>query len=284
MIKLALSLLLFFVIIKPGYSEQFYVNYKTGNDANPGTKTLPLRTIKEAALRVNLYTEKIGDTILLSAGVHLLTETVLFNNNRFNKDHRLVIQAEIMPDDQEWSPQQMPIIVTVVPIKVIAGAGEEARGLEIETSHVTIAGLRFIGSPDYYYIDGKENRRSYPIWRDGKDLDDLIVTQCLFVGNTDVMPLRVAIIANGQGLVVDHCVFYYCENPVVFWNANGGSYHNAMRYCLVYGSHYSGVWTTKNTAEDFEFHHNIIAAGRAGWINENKVAHYQVHDCIFTGN
>src|SRR5260370_41358376 len=101
-----------------------------------------------------------------------------------------------MHDDTTWSPQRMPIIVTVVRTKATPYDDEEARGLEIEVSHVTLAGLRFTGSPDYYYVDGKNNKRSYPIWRDGKSLDDLLVTQCLFVGNVDVMPLRVGIIAN----------------------------------------------------------------------------------------
>src|SRR5215468_3749310 len=82
------------------------------------------------------------------------------------------------------------------------------------------------------------------------------------------------------------CVFYNCQNPVVFGNAHDGtSYHNAMRYCLVYESNYSGVWTTTNTANDFEFHHNIIANSRTGWIKDNNSTHnYQAHDCIFTNN
>src|SRR5262249_38641126 len=107
----------------------------------------------------------------------------------------------------------------------------------------------------------------------------------LFTGDVHLLPLRVAIIANGHGLVLDHCVFINCENPVVFGDAEGGTSHgNAMRYCLVYGAHYSGVWTTPGTGEDFDFHHNIIANGRAAWVEERKQAHYQVHDCIFTGN
>ena len=266
-------------------AEDLFVNFKTGNDANPGTRALPVKTIREAARRTNM-TSAASTTIILAEGVHLLTETVLFNNPKYTAENRLLIRAEIMPDDPAWTPQRMPMLVTVVPT-IANGAGEEARGLEIEVSHVTIEGLRFTGSPDYYYIDGKQNRRSYPIWRDGKDLDDLLVTQCLFAGNHDVLPLRVAVIANGHGLVIDHCVFFNCENPVVFWEAEGGvSRHNAMRYCLVYGSNYSGVWTTKSTGQDFEFHHNIVANGRAAWINENPPAerHFKVHDCIFTGN
>ena len=113
----------------------------------------------------------------------------------------------------------MPIITTIIAGTPTPGDGEESRGLEIEASHVTIQGLRFTGSPDYYYIDGRQNKRYYPIWRDGKNLEDLVVTQCLFAGNVDVLPIRVAVIANGNGLVLDHCVFYNCQNPVVFWNA-----------------------------------------------------------------
>jgi hypothetical protein len=265
-------------------AEELHVNAKTGNDANPGTKAQPLRTIREAATRINFSAGPGGDTIVLSEGVHLLTETVLLNNSRYTQDSRLTIRAESLPDDADWNPQRMPIIVTVVPTRLTPGDGEEARGLEIETSHVTLQGLHFTGSPDYYYIDGRQSRRSYPIWRDGRNLDDLLVTQCMFVGSVDLMTVRVAVIARGNGLVLDHCVFYNCENPVVFWDGEGGGHRDGMRYCLVYQANYSGVWTTPGTAEDFEFHHNIIANCRAAWIGENTKAHYQVHDCIFTGN
>jgi len=108
----------------------------------------------------------------------------------------------------------------------------------------------------------------------------------LFAGNLDVMPIRVAVIANGDGLAIDHCVFFNCQNSVVFWEAEGGtSYHDAMRYCLVYESNYSGVWTTTNTADDFEFHNNIIADSRTGWVRDNNSTHnYQIHDCIYANN
>ena len=201
-------------------------------------------------------------------------------------ENRLTIRAELLPGDANWNPQRMPIITTIIPATPTPGDGEETRGLEIEASHVTVEGLRFTGSPDYYYMDSKQSRRYYPIWRDGKNLDDLIVTQCLFAGNVDVSPIRVGVIANGHGLVLDHCVFYNCQNPVVFWNAQEGtSHHNAMRYCLVYEANYSGVWTTEQTGDDFEFHHNIITNSRTAWIRDNNSTHhYLIHDCIFTNN
>ncbi len=267
-------------------AQDLYVNVRTGNDTNPGNKLQPLKTIGEAAKRLNGNNMKGSATLFLAEGVYPLTETALFNNKKFTAADRLIIRAEILPGDLDWNPQRMPIITTVIPGVQRPGDGYEARGLEIETSHVTILGLRFTGSPDYYYIDGKQSRRYYPIWRDGKNLEDLLVTQCLFAGNVDVSPIRVAVIANGHGLVLDHCVFYNCENPVVFWNVEGEtSYRNAMRYCLVYGCNYSGVWTTSSTADDLEFHHDIIANGKTGWIRDkSSTHHYQIHDCIITGN
>ncbi|HEY4150892.1 MAG TPA: hypothetical protein VGM41_18265 [Chitinophagaceae bacterium] len=274
-------------------AEQLYVNQVTGKDANDGTRLSPLRTINEAAKRANLDKGKGGTEIILSEGVRLLIETALFTNNKYSSTNRLVIRADIMPDDNNWKPQRMPIIVTVVPLK--PGAfGDEANGLQIETSHATIEGIRFSGSPDYWYKTDSTLSRSYPIWRGGKALDDLLVTQCLFAGNKDVLPLHVGVIANGHGLVLDHCVFYNCINPVVFWEVDKGtSNRNGMRYCLVYGCTHSGVWTgTATNANDFEFHHNIFANCQAAWVRENselvrenKDAHrYRIHDCIFTGN
>ena len=267
-------------------AEQLYVNVNSGNDKNDGTKLQPLKTIGEAAKRINANNSKEAATIVISEGIYPLTETVRFSNNRFSPENSLTITAEVMPDDKDWTPQRMPIITTVIPATPTPGDGEEVRGFEIDVSHVTVEGLRFTGSPIYYYIDGKQSRRYYPIWRDGKNLDDLVVTQCLFAGNVDVMPIRVAVIANGNGLVVDHCVFYNCQNSTVFWNAvSETSYHNAMRYCLVYEGNYSGVWTTTETGDDFEFHHNIIANSRTAWIRDNNSTHhYQIHDCIFTSN
>jgi hypothetical protein len=282
-----LFFLLFFTITTLFASaEEFYINARTGSDANPGNKAQPLKTIDEAARRINSGTATEGTTIILQEGVYPLTETILFNNNTFTTESRLIIRAEILPDDTDWHPQRMPVITSVIPTLPVKGDGEIAKGLDIEVSHVTIQGVKFTGTPVYYYIDGKQNRRYYPIWRSGKNLEDLVVTQCEFAGDVDLLPIRVAVIAKGHGLVVDHCVFLNCQNPVVFWEADGGtSYHNAMRFCLVYGSNYSGVWTTTNTADDFEFHNNIIANSGIVWIRDNNsVHHYQIHDCILTNN
>jgi hypothetical protein len=286
MVKQVFLLLMITISSLVASAEELYINAKKGDDKNTGSQSQPLKTIAEAAKRINADTAKEATTIILSDGVYALTETVSFNKNKFSAENRLTIRAEVLPDDANWNPQRMPIITTIIPGTLTPGDGEEARGLEIEASHVTVEGLRFTGSPYYYYMDGYQDRRYYPIWRDGKNLNDLVVTQCLFAGNVDVLPIRVAVIANGDGLVLDHCVFYNCQNPVVFWSAQDGtSYRNAMRYCLVYEANYSGVWTTTQTGDDFEFHHNVIANSHTAWIrDDSSTHHYQIHDCILTNN
>lgn len=241
--------------------------------------------MSEAARRVNLNREQGGATIVLSEGVHLLTQTVLFTNDKYSFTDRLVIRAEVMPDDAGWTPRKMPIIITAV-IPEPGVGGEEAKGIQPEVSHVTIEGLRFTGSPDYTYLDAANLRRSYPIWRDGKKLDDLLVSQCLFAGNADVLPLHVGVIANGYGLVIDHCVFFNCKIPVVFWKNDGKTCsRSAMRYSLVSGGYFCGVWTTQGTnGDDFDFHHNIITDTSTIWIREKaSTRRYKTSDCIFTG-
>ena len=86
-------------------AEQLYINFKTGSDTNPGTKTQPLKTLLEAAKRVNANAKPEATTIIISEGVHPLTETVLFTNPKYTLENRLVIRAEIMPDDLDWNPQ-----------------------------------------------------------------------------------------------------------------------------------------------------------------------------------
>jgi len=285
MIQSTAVFLLFFIMNLAWIrAEQLYVNPRTGNDTNSGMKTQPLKTLSEAARRVNLNTAKEGTTIILSEGTYLLTSTVLFTNDKYSVTNRLVIRAEVMPDDVGWTPKNMPIIITAVPPEPGVG-GEEAKGIQPEVNHVTIEGLRFTGSPDYTYIDHNNLRRSYPIWRDGKSLDDLLVTQCLFAGNIDVLPLHVGVIANGYGLVIDHCVFFNCKIPVVFWKNDGktGS-RSAMRHSLVYGGYFCGVWTTQGTnGDDFDFHHNIIANTSTVWIREKgSTRRYTASDCIFS--
>ena len=119
-------------------AEELYINAKKGDDKNTGSQSQPLKTIEEAAKRINADTTKEATTIILSEGVYPLPETVPFDNNKFSTENRLTIRAEVLPDDATWNPQRMPIITTVIPGTPTPGDGEETRGLEIEASHVTV--------------------------------------------------------------------------------------------------------------------------------------------------
>jgi hypothetical protein len=102
--------------------------------------------------------------------------------------------------------------------------------------------------------------------REGRSLDDLLITQCLFLGDEHATPNHLPILANGHGIMIDHCVFYGCKMSAVYWFAEGGrSKGCGMRHCLVYGAYGCGLWTM-SPGDDFEFHHNVIADSFYSWI------------------
>jgi len=263
------------------FAETLVVDSGKGADTNPGTDQMPIKTFKEAVKRINNSTERGPTVIRVAPGIHILDETVLFYNDRPYTEHdRLIIEADILPDDARWKPELMPIIISTGLPQEWGKTDEPINytGFKIEINHVTIRGLKFLGNPtpEIWY---------YPIFREGKDLDDLVVTQCLFTMDGYAVPSNVCILANGYGLVVDHCVFYNSRNPVVFWRAeNGTSHGNAMRHCVVDGAYTSAVWVC-DTGEDFDFHHNIITRCRYAWMrDEDNKRTYRLHDCIITEN
>lgn len=266
------------------YSQTIYVSGAAGKDSNLGTKELPIKTISEAAKRSNMNKTDTATNVILLEGIHIITETALFNNVKYSPTKRLTIRAELLPDHVNWHPQFMPTVLTASQM-IKDESGEKSIGIQVETNHVTIQGIRFTGSVDYPYMSEKNIRRAYPIWRGGLVLNDLLVSQCVFMGNVDVMPLHVGVIVNGHGLVLEHCVFFNCKNPVIFWKANGNSKGNTMRNCLVYGSTFSGIWTVETDGEDFDFSNNIIANSRVVWVREiNGTRNYKLNNCIITNN
>ncbi len=272
--------------IGPLTAQQLFVNAASGVDTNPGTQEQPLRSVTEAARRINGDTASKSSEVIVAPGLYVLSQTTLFKNNKaYTATDRLVIRAEVLPDDPAWHPQQMPTVVTAVPL-VADEAGEFGNGIQIEVNHATIQGLRFTGGLDFSYKSPKQIRRTYPIWRGGKNLDDLLVKQCVFVGDEQAMPLHVGVIANGHGLVLEHDVFYNVRNAVVFWGAEGGTSHrNAMRNCLVYGASTSGIWTVETDGDDFDFRNNVIANSRIVWMRERGgTRRYKAVASVFTDN
>ena len=93
MIKEFFSALLLAIMTMMASAQQLYVNIKTGNDANPGTRSQPLKTLNEGARRINANNQEQAATILLSEGVYPLTETVLFSNNKYTLENKSYIKS-----------------------------------------------------------------------------------------------------------------------------------------------------------------------------------------------
>lgn len=263
-------------------AETLYVDSRNGRDENPGTVEKPVRTIEQAAVMVNSKTKPGPTTIKIAPGIYNLSKCVVFENKRpYTEKERLVIEASILPDDPTWKPALMPVILSNEDPRKPGEFDKltETYSLRITISHVTIRGLKFLGNP-------LSNNWHCCVSRTGENLDDLIVTQCMFVGGRDTLNIYCATLATGDRFVLDHNIFYNCHACVVFWDGPEGTpgKGNAMRYCIVDGAYISGVWTCQ-TAEDLEFGHNIVTRSEYFWMRKSgDQQRYRLYDCIVTDN
>ena len=175
-----LAILLMTALLEIINAQTIYVDINKGDNKNNGTVESPIRTLDKASELVSNNKLDGSTTIKVAPGIYNLTDKVVFNKDRYSAKERLIIEAVVLPDDTSWSPEKMPVIIST------SGASENfgfecSLGINIEVNHVTIRGLKFLGNPNpdvYYY---------YPIGRSGKDLTDLEVTQCLFVGENECL-------------------------------------------------------------------------------------------------
>ncbi|UCD53226.1 MAG: hypothetical protein JSW27_11390 [Phycisphaerales bacterium] len=278
----AVWLLVLAALTPVGRAQILHVDARTGDDGHPGTADRPLRSIAQAAILINARAEPGPATVVIGPGLYSLDQCVTFAAGRtFSEQERLTIRASVLPDDPRWKPEAMPTILSIENPKQAVGSNmpSETYSLKIQTSHVTVAGLRFLGNPSL---------RNWHccIERIGEDLDDLVVTQCMFMGDPDTANIYCAALATGDRFVVDHCVFSKCHGCTVFWDGLDGIGGKgcAMRSCIVTGAFISGVWTCQ-TAEDFEFHHNVIADCEYIWMRKaGDRQRYRIRDCAVVGN
>ena len=304
--NLVLLVLLFLVnigVVSAQKETKIYLDPYIGEDTNMGTKDKPLKTLAAAASLVNKNTGDESITIILSEGVYAVGKTALFQptERSFTKTARLTIRAEVLPDDEEWITSSMPTLIHTMPLSenwmgTRDPFGGVAYGMDIETSHVTVQGLKIMGMPIVEHPEDGNIQRVYPIGRLNPELDDLEIIQCLFAGDEVTNPNHLPILANGSGIVLDHCVFYNVKQGIVFWSRN--STGHAMRNCLFYGNYGCGIWTSA-IANDFVFNNNVIANGNYVWISQTTrdpgqqevggasdldPILYQVKNSLFAGN
>lgn len=256
----------------PGLTT-LYLDPRLGNDDYAGTKLAPLRSLAEAARRVNATSAPGPITIILAEGIYTVTETARFHpeGRAFSKTDRLTIRAEILPDDPLWDTGKMPTFIHTLPLKNVwdnrvDGAGGTVDGLLIEMSHVSIIGLRFLGMPVVETPREKILQRVYGISRLGKDHEDLEIAQCVFAGDAVTDPFHVCVIARGNGVNVHHCIFHGVKITVVYWQP--GTTGHAMTHCVVNGAYGSGVWTS-SIDDSFVFRNNVLANSNYAWTWQN---------------
>jgi hypothetical protein len=251
-----------------------YLNPGTGADTNAGGQDSPLRSLAEAARRVNQSTASGPMTILLAEGVYAVGETTLLKPERraFSKADRLTIRAEVLPDDPEWNIGRMPTLVHTMPVPPTWNGrqdplGGAANGMLVETSHVTVQGLKVVGLPVVETPKPGLKRRLYGIARFNRSLDDLEVAQCVFASDALIASLHVGVIAHGDGVVVRNCIFRgHTKDAVVYWTP--GSTGHAMRNCLFHGMYSSTVWTA-GIAFDFDYRNNVVDGANYVWIYQS---------------
>ena len=133
-----------------------YMHPARGADTNSGAKESPLRTLAEAAQRVNQTSGDGSITITLSEGIYAIGETIVFQPEHwtFSREARLTIRAEVLPDDPEWNIGRMPTLIHTMSLPVPPTwngrpdpLGGAVNGMVIDTSHVTVQGLKFLGLP-----------------------------------------------------------------------------------------------------------------------------------------
>mgnify|MGYP003632065353 CR=1 FL=1 len=269
---------------------EIFVNPEFGDNLNNGTKDYPIKSVYEAAQRINHANGKGAITIYLSKGIHGLDKTVTFHpaNWHFTKENRLTIRAEILPDSIHWDQGQMPVIVSTMPLNFkpygnydpLHGA---SYGLQIETSHVTIQGLRVLGTPVHETPKEGYVKRNYPIVREGMDLTDLRITQCLFLGDIHAIPNHLSILASGHGIEVDHCVFYGVKDAVVFWQSNTPAIGCSMHHNLIVDNYGGAVWAW-TVAADFKYYNNVVSNTNVFWeIGKNEQMTYNLSNSIVLG-
>jgi hypothetical protein len=259
-----------------------HIDDNRGNDTNPGTSDRPLKTLEQAARIANAKTYPGSLTFKVAAGIYTLSRSVVFENHRsFSKDERLTIESDLLPDDPTWTPATMPVFLsTEDPRPLVQPAKQtETVGIRIQTSHATLRGLKFLGNP-------LPNNRHCPVECVCPDLNDVEVTQCLFAGAPATLDIYIGVLTDGNNVVLDHCVFTSCRVGALFWDRAGGTQEkgNAMRYCIVDGATFGGIWTC-DTDEAFEFHHNLVARSEYVWLHNRAAPKtYRIRDCVITGN
>jgi hypothetical protein len=282
--KTLLISLLAFICQLTIHAQAVYVDSNIGNDNNAGTEKAPIFSINKAAEIISRIDNDIY-VMKINPGTYILDKHVLVAAEKAMTNKRIVIEASVLPDDSTWTPEKMPVIISrsktaEIMEKDLFIKDNWITCFYINESHVTIRGLKFLG---YNY----PTKIFYPITRFNKTKTDLLVEQCMFLGDLQTSVIQVGIIANGDSVKVDHCIFYNANNSVVYWldSGNGIKTGNSMTFCIVYGASESAMWAS-SPDKDFIYKNNIVSNCKIFWSIDpkNNTAKYTLDSCVIVNN
>jgi hypothetical protein len=251
MSKILFIIFLTMIYHLPVQAQAVYVDSNIGDDNNSGTKEAPVFSIKKAAEIIRSGANTIC-TMRINSGIYVLDGHIPVSTGKEMTDKRIVIEASILPDNTSWTPEKMPVIANNSKKGEIPGNDNFVVSFLIDESHVTIRGIKFQG---YFY----PHTRYFPIARFNKTKTDLLIEQCMFVGDANISQIQAGVIANGNEVSIDHCVFYKPRNTVVFFldSGDGIKTGNGITNSIIFGAS-QAIWTV-STDKDFKFENNIVS-------------------------
>jgi hypothetical protein len=258
-------------------TQAVYVDCNTGDDKNSGIRESPVSSLRKALEIIKKKDNQIYH-IKVNPGIYVLDKPLSISTEKEMNNKRIIIEASVLPGDTTWTPEKMPVIMS----KSLKGELQDnfnfVVSFLINESHVTIRGLKFQG---YAY----PHTRYFPIARFNKEKTDLSIEQCVFVGDANISQIQAGVIAHGNEVKIDHCVFYKIRNSVVFFQdaGNGIKNGNGITNSIMYGVSHA-LWTVSPDA-DFKFENNIVANCRYFWVkNGFNQTKYSVKNCIIVNN
>jgi hypothetical protein len=277
--KRVLISLIVFVFHLTIQAQAVYVDSNNGNDNNAGTEKAPVFSINKAA---DIIRRKDNDIYIMkiNPGIYVLNKHVSITTDKELTSKHIIIEASFLPDDSTWTTEKVPIIINTSKKGEIPGEDYSyVISFLINESHVTIRGFKFHG---YSY----PNTRYFPIARLNKLKTDLLVEQCMFIGDKDAAHIQVGIIAHGNEIKIDHCIFYNAKNSVVFWEDAGDTikHGNSLTNSIIFGAFQSAVWTAWPD-KYFKFANNIVSNCKHVWVkNDFNTYKYSIENCIIVNN
>jgi hypothetical protein len=272
--KLFFLLIISLFLSQTNFAQVFYVDSQSGNDRNTGDVGMPFKTIQKAIDSANRVTGQGGITIIMMPGLYQLSNRVDINPVRILDAHsKFIIKSAVMPGDSSWTPLKMPVIVSNS-TNNSETQFNHSTGFLVASSFVEFRGIKFYGNANplvsYYY----------PITRENPNLKNLVVSQCIFIGDKNSSIIQGGIWAHGADININHNVFYQCRNAVLLFQSIN---HSVISNNIVYGAYESAFWMGDDGNLIFE--NNIVSNCDYFWIgNPDSKLEFRISNSIISDN